>query len=47
MTKLERNERSLDFWAKLGVIVAVFMLGFSVGYFEGAREAASIVLGSR
>ena len=44
MTKPERNERSADLVAKLIAAFLVFVIGYSVGYFQAAKEASRIIL---
>lgn len=39
---MTNNERALDFWAKLAVVLAVFMLGFSFGYYQASRDALNL-----
>ena len=44
MTKLERNERSADLVAKLIAVFLIFVIGYSAGYYQAAREGAQMVL---
>ena len=41
---MTNNEHTLDFWAKLFVVVLVFFIGFSAGYYQAAKDAAEFVL---